>query len=185
MLFFVKKYVWLDLLVTAFLAGSGACGIWYFEVPFKLEVNAFAILQGMVASLVVAGWTLLVQAGYALIKGRSYARKLTESLAIHYSNASIVQALAGGMTAACGEEIFFRGFVQGKWGLPSGAFMFGLAHFGEKDIRIVSYWAFVHGALFGLAYQLSGNLLIPMLAHGLFDLGGVLYFRRIMRTSIA
>jgi membrane protease YdiL (CAAX protease family) len=62
-----------------------------------------------------------------------------------------------------------------------GSVTFGLAHFGKKDIRVVSYWSFIHGLLFGLSYQLTQNLAVPVIAHGLFDLGGVTYFQRLMR----
>ena len=125
-----------------------------------------------------------MQRSYAIIKGDEYAKNLTESLAKHYSGGSIVQALAGGITAALGEELFFRGFIQGEWGIIAGSIVFGLAHLGKKDIRIVSYWSFIHGLLFGLAYYVTGNLFVPMMAHGLFDLGGVVYFQRMMRKKI-
>lgn len=165
------------------LAGAGYGGIRYFDLPVKLSFTWLAIAQGIAGFLVISGWTFLVQKGYALVKGEPYAQDLTRSLAVHYSGGSILQAIAGGLTAACGEELFFRGFIQGKWRIVASTLMFGLAHVGKKDIRIVSYWSFAHGLLFGLSYRLTGNLLVPMLAHGLFDLGGVIYFQRMMRKE--
>jgi len=183
MLFYVKKYIWLDVAMTIFLAGIGYSGIRYYHLPITLLFTWVAIVQGVASFLVISGWTLLVQKGYALIKGEQYAKALTESLAVHYSGGSIVQAIAGGITAACGEELFFRGFIQGKWGITASTLVFGLAHFGGKDIRVVSCWSFAHGLLFGLSYRLTGNLLVPMMAHGLFDLGGVIYFQRMMKKE--
>jgi membrane protease YdiL (CAAX protease family) len=65
-------------------------------------------------------------------------------------------------------------------GLVVGSVTFGLAHFGKKDIRVVSSWSFIHGFLFGLSYHFTRNLAVPVVAHGLFDLGGVVYFQRLM-----
>src|SRR5439155_12013183 len=65
-------------------------------------------------------------------------------------------------------------------GVSWGSVTFGLAHFGKKDIRVVSSWSFIHGFLFGLSYHFTRNLAVPVVAHGLFDLGGVVYFQRLM-----
>jgi membrane protease YdiL (CAAX protease family) len=34
-----------------------------------------------------------------------------------------------------------------------------------------------------LLYQATGNLLVPMVAHALFDMGAMVHFRRIMAGS--
>lgn len=83
-----------------------------------------------------------------------------------------------------GEELFFRGLIQGKWGVLAGAIAFGLGHIGKKEIRVISYWSFAHGFWLGLFYYYSGDLSVPMIAHGLFDLGGILYFRLIMEGKL-
>ena len=129
-------------------------------------------------------WTLAVQTGYAIAKGSAYSRKLTESLAKHYAGASPLQIMIGGLGAAAGEELFFRGFIHGQWGIWAGTLAFGLAHFGGKDIRTVSWWAFPQGFWFGAAYAWTGNLAVPMLAHGLFDIGGMIYFRLLMSGAL-
>src|SRR5438094_4347640 len=112
MLFYVKKYLWLDLTVTLLLGGIGYWGIRYFSLPFNVALNWFSVLQGFVSFLLIAGWTFLVQKGYAIAKGNDYAETLTESLAKEYFGTSFAHAVAGGLTAALGEELFFRGFVQ-------------------------------------------------------------------------
>jgi membrane protease YdiL (CAAX protease family) len=81
------------------------------------------------------------------------------------------------MTAALGEEIFFRGFVQQAFGLWAGALAFMACHLGAKDIRVISYWSLAQGLWLGIFFSATGNLLVPMLAHGLFDVGGMIYFR--------
>jgi len=177
MLFYVKKWIFLDLIVTAILAYAGYSGIHFFALPVHIWWNASTVLYSFLAFIIIAAWTFLVQMGYARVKGPQFAKKLTLSLAQHYAHSSIVQAFFGAVTAACGEELFFRGFIQGKWGLLAGSAAFGIAHWGPKDIRTVSYWSFLHGLLFGLAYQLTGNLAVPMISHGVFDFTAMLYFR--------
>jgi membrane protease YdiL (CAAX protease family) len=52
--------------------------------------------------------------------------------------------------------------------------------FGKKDIRIISLWSVFQALYLGLFFLWSKNLLVPMIAHGLFDLGGMIYFRTFM-----
>lgn len=183
MLFYIKKYIWLELAVTLLLGSAGYIGIRSFDLPFDISFNLLTVVYGFAAFVAITGWTFLVQKGYAFLRGKEFAKQLTISLAKEYAEASPLQAIFGGITAAFGEELFFRGFIQGKWGIAAGTILFGLAHFGKKDIRVVSYWSFAHGLLFGLSYSLAGNLLVPMIAHGLFDLGGVVYFRIFMKNA--
>lgn len=185
MLFYVKKWILLDLLVTLVLAGAGYGGIRYFSLPIHIEWNLATVLYSLIAFAAIGSWTFLVQAGYAWFRGQEFATRLTLSLAQQYAHASIAQALFGAITASCGEEVFFRGFIHTKWGIFAGAVAFGIAHWGPKDIRVVSYWAFMHGLLFGLAYQLTGNLAVPMISHGVFDLSAMLYFRRYVAQHTA
>jgi len=82
-----------------------------------------------------------------------------------------------GLVAAGGEEVLFRGAIQGKWGIVTGAVAFMLGHIGAKDIRVIGYWSVFQGLGLGLAYRWSGNLVVPIVAHGLFDCGAMGYFR--------
>jgi membrane protease YdiL (CAAX protease family) len=175
MLFYIKKWIWLEILVTAY----------HLSITFQLDV--ISVIQAVIAVAIITSWTFVVQKGYGLIKGKAFEIELTQSLAGHYAAGNVLQAFFGAITAACGEELFFRGFIQTKWGVIAGAIAFGLAHFGKKDIRTVSYWAFGHGLLFGLTYYFTGNLAVPMMTHGMFDFGGLLYFRSFMRrqTTVA
>ena len=72
--------------------------------------------------------------------------------------------ILGGATAALGEEVFFRGFLQQAFGLWAGALAFmGCHFFGARDIRVISYWSLAQGFWLGLFFFLSGNLLVPMI----------------------
>ncbi|MGE0405710.1 MAG: lysostaphin resistance A-like protein [Candidatus Korobacteraceae bacterium] len=178
MLFYVKRYLLLEIAVTLVLGGAAIWGIRAYEVSYSLEFSKRGVVLGFLGALWLGLWTGGVQQGYRVLKGQKYAEGLTSSLANQFENATPAQMLLGGLTAAFGEELFFRGFIQGAFGLVAGAVLFMIAHIGKQDIRIISYWSIFQGLYLGLFYLYSGNLLVPMLAHGLFDIGGMLYFRR-------
>ena len=180
MLFYVKKFLRLELAVTFLLGGLGYWGMRRYSFPLNIRATPRAIAEGVAGSICLTLWTFLVQGGYALVKGKSYAQQLTFSLARQYSHVSEAQIVLGGVTAALGEEVFFRGFVQQALGIISASLLFMLAHFGKKDIRVVSLWSVFQAVYLGLFFAWSKNLIVPMIAHGLFDLGGMIYFRAFM-----
>jgi len=179
MLFLLKRGVLSELAVALVLGGLGWWGMATFAVPVALHLDAPALAWGVAGALALAAWTLLVQAGFAALRGRSHAESLTVALARHFERASPLQ-MACAFAAAGGEELFFRGFVQGAWGLLAGSLAFMLAHIGPRDIRVIGYWSVAQGLGLGLLYQATGNLAVPILAHGLFDLGAMAYFRQLM-----
>ena len=177
MLFYAKRHVAFDLLVIFILGGAGLWGIRVFAIPVRAAATPVALGLGAAGSLLLAGWTVAVQQGYRIARGSAYAKALTASLARNFADASWLQVLLGGLAAAVGEEVFFRGFVQGRWGVLAGAVAFMIAHIGARDIRIIGYWSLAQGLLLGLLYQATGNLLVPMVAHALFDMGAMVHFR--------
>jgi len=179
-LFYIKRFLTLEIAVTLLLGGLGYWGIRHSHLPFTLTINPREIALGIAGSLWLAAWTLLVQYGYSVAKGKAYARDLTASLASVYVGAGVAQIIFGGVTAACGEELFFRGFLQQRFGIIPASLLFMLAHFGGKKIRVVSLWSVFQALYLGLFFAWSKNLLVPMIAHGLFDIGGMIYFHEFM-----
>jgi membrane protease YdiL (CAAX protease family) len=57
------------------------------------------------------------------------------------------------------------------------------AHIGRKEIRVIGYWSFFQGLYLGVFYMFSARLIVPMIAHGVFDIGGMIYFRDFMKRS--
>ncbi len=91
----------------------------------------------------------------------------------------IVSALAG-----IGEEALFRGFLQtalagllGPWtALAAASLVFGLAHCITPTYAV---YAAVVGAYLGWLLLASGNLLVPVLVHALFDFVALAYLVRV------
>lgn len=82
--------------------------------------------------------------------------------------------LAVSLMAGIGEELLFRGVIQMAlegWlgavgGLLLASLLFGLAHALTLGYFLL---ATLIGIYLGLLYQWTGNLLVPMLAHALYD----------------
>lgn len=89
-------------------------------------------------------------------------------------NVSVPQMILIALSAGLGEEFLFRGFLQ-EWligyysveaGIAIAAVCFGLLHFAT-----VSYFALTTllGAAMGIAYHLSGSLLLVITWHACYD----------------
>ena len=93
------------------------------------------------------------------------------------------------LLAGIGEEVFFRGLIQaglhswiGGWiglcvGLLFGSGLFGLLHSASRMYMIS---AAVFGLYFGLLLLWTDNLLVPIIAHAVYDCI-VLYYYLILR----
>lgn len=92
------------------------------------------------------------------------------------------------LLAGVGEEMLFRGVIQtalGDWinpaaGLAIGAVVFGLLHAMTPAYAVV---ATLTGAYLGWLYLWSGNLLAPMIAHGLYDFVALVFLLKQKRAG--
>lgn len=90
--------------------------------------------------------------------------------------------------AGWGEELLFRGWLQtfaGEYigttgGLIAASLLFGAAH---AMTRLYFFLAVLMGLYFGVLYLWSGDLLIPMLAHGLYDAAALWWLTRSERAE--
>ena len=93
---------------------------------------------------------------------------------------ALISAMAG-----LGEELLFRGLVQagmasriggnhGAWiAIVTASVAFGLAHSISWTYMIL---ATLIGAYLGWLFWFSGHLLVPVVAHGLYDFFALVYF---------
>jgi uncharacterized protein len=102
-------------------------------------------------------------------------RLVEERLAPLFAGAGAGELVVVAALAGLGEEVLFRGVLQTAlvghlpvWGaVAAAAAVFGLAHCLTPTYAV---FAAVVGAYLGLLFVLSGNLLVPILAHALYDL---------------
>lgn len=118
-----------------------------------------------------AGLGLAAGAGMILVSrlwtehtrmGRDLAAQLAELLGPLSGRSVVLLALASGLC----EEAFFRGALQPRVGLLVASLVFGLAHL--VPTRALAPWAVfaaVAGVLLGALFEVTGNLLAPVVAH--------------------
>ncbi|MDZ7849259.1 MAG: type II CAAX endopeptidase family protein [Halodesulfurarchaeum sp.] len=100
------------------------------------------------------------------------------------------------LVVAPGEELLFRGVVQGrlregfeaKVAIPVTAALFASVHYfsltGAAEARLMAIAIlFVPSLVFGYAYERSMNLLVPILIHGLYNSTLVLVLYVVIETA--
>ncbi len=105
-------------------------------------------------------------------------------------NLSTFEILLVSIMAGFGEEVFFRGFLQGALGrvfnpwmaLVLVSILFGLAHYVSLRYAIVTA---LIGAYLGALFLWTGNLFVPMAVHALYDFVAILMILRMARQPVA
>ena len=94
------------------------------------------------------------------------ARELERAISEILAGIDRSEALALALLSGFSEELFFRGAVQGEWGLAAATVLFALLHTGPgKPFLLWTLFAVVAGLLFGLLALHTGSLLSPITAH--------------------
>jgi len=130
-------------------------------------------------------WGLAVGTGLILFweAGRRWlpqARELERAIADLLHGLEPSDALGLALLSGFSEELFFRGAVQGQWGLWVATLLFALLHTGPgRAFRLWTLFAAVAGLSFGLLVVHLGTLLAPMVAHVLVN--GVNLYRLVTR----
>jgi membrane protease YdiL (CAAX protease family) len=138
---------------------------------FALDATVLA------AGLVTAGLMALAVACGERIAPVAFAemqRLLEDLLPRLLGEGGLPAVVLVSLAAGVGEELLFRGLIQGladAWlgpvtGLIAASAIFGLAHAVTKAYAAV---ATVMGVLLGAAYVATGSLVAPILAHALYD----------------
>lgn len=118
-----------------------------------------------------AGVGLFLLAGWwGAAKVWSLARELEERIAQVLGSLDVSQAVALAVMSGFAEELFFRGAVQGSWGLGVATVLFAITHTGrERCFRLWTVFALISGLLFGALVVWSGTLLGAIAGHTLVN----------------
>jgi membrane protease YdiL (CAAX protease family) len=123
-----------------------------------------------------------------------HLRRIVDQLLLpFFRDASVVHLALIALAAGVGEELFFRGLIQSglqqgidaAWGaatawLAAGV-LFGLAHFITRTYALL---AGIVGLYLGGLYWWSDSLLIPVVAHAVYDFVALIYLLRTRRTPV-
>ncbi|MFM8573607.1 MAG: lysostaphin resistance A-like protein [Pirellula sp.] len=141
------------------------------------------ILRSLVIGLGVGAGLALVMQAVSLLPIRSIQRldqHVQAQLKFLLGNLSVPELLLLSLSAGIGEELLFRGLIQGWWlslyenatfmealpGMLVSAICFGFAHPLSKTYIVIAFFA---GLLFAILYWATGDLLACVLAHAIYD----------------
>lgn len=78
--------------------------------------------------------------------------------------------LAMAVLAGVSEELLFRGALQPIIGIWLAGLLFGFVHYwGKRELLLYGVIASVMGFIMGIAYNLTGEILVPIFAHSLYN----------------
>ncbi len=116
----------------------------------------------------------------ALVELRQFLQTFIPPL---FGRCTLIQLGIIALLAGLGEEMLFRGVFQGaisRWlgpavGLGAASALFGLIHFITPTYALI---ATLMGVYLGWLWQVSGNLLVPIVTHAVYDFVALVYFLR-------
>ncbi len=91
--------------------------------------------------------------------------------------ASFLDIVLASAAAGFAEELLFRGMLTPRMGLVASSLLFGFLHGPEYKLWPMALWASIVGLGFGVLYDETSNLAIPMVVHGLYDALALTYIR--------
>jgi uncharacterized protein len=164
---------------------------WLLGLPLlaQMAFTPLLLLQVIVGSaFIFACYLLLLPFGFAWAK--ELESKVRQMLASLFRGRSFHWALPLSILAGVGEELLFRGVIQmvlTDWLNPPiailiTAVLFGLAHAISRAYFIM---ATLMGLYMGLIFLWSGNLLLPILIHALYDWLAISYYLKWRRPETA
>jgi len=140
--------------------------------PFGFTFAAESLLLGLGSAVPIALLVLLASVGPVSQLGwikRAMAGikdRLKQVLGSTMLSLTAVDIVLLSAAAGFAEELFFRGLLQSYIGVIGSAFVFGLLHALTPAYFVM---ATAIGLYFGYLYEVSGNLLIPMVGHAVYD----------------
>ena len=185
MLFTVKRDTGAALGLALVLALLAVGSREVLGIAWETHVDARTVLLAVLAFGVLVLSDGAVQAALVVLLGDTY-RATFRALLDYFAGQSGSAILAGGVLAAA-EELLFRGVllaglrqfagVSAPVAVLVSALAFGLAHYvPERQLRAMTLWAVLEGALLGAAFVGTGSLVVPVLAHALHDVAGFSLF---------
>lgn len=158
------------LVIAAVVIGRLA-GVHAFE---RFRFDALAVAYGVAATLpplLLLRWCLRT----AWAPMRRLVALVEDRLGPELAGASTPAIVVLSLLAGLGEEALFRGVMQAgiaerfpAWlGVAGAGLLFGVMHWLTLSYAVL---AGLVGMYLGAVFLLSGNLLVPIVAHGLYDI---------------
>lgn len=153
---------------------------YFFQTEINLNISLIAILQGL-------GWTIPVVLMGLLLTHKNFISKghlaelfksIRESpLGDMVQKASAAELFFLSLMAGVGEELVFRGVLQGVMGIFLSGLLFGLLHFLSLTYFFLAYLMSLY---LSLSYSFHGSLAVPIIAHMVYDFCVLLRLRNLL-----
>lgn len=104
-----------------------------------------------------------------------------ETLAPAFKNLKISDMISLSIISGFCEEIFFRGLMQPAFGMIIASLAFGLLHLPGFKFWFYAIWASLSGGLFGWLFIISHSLWIPITAHAINNIIGMILLTKLKR----
>jgi membrane protease YdiL (CAAX protease family) len=112
-----------------------------------------------------------------------FRREIAEKVMPIFANCKWPDLALIAFFAGVGEELFFRGWLQGGLtntfevvlGILIASAIFGLLHYLSTTY---AFYAFLTGVYLGVIYHATGNLYVVMVIHALYDFIALVYLVR-------
>jgi len=182
-------FVLLMVLCELGLAGVAWLLGWWLEVAplAHFSWDVIDALLGVAACIpLVAVFLFLMWCPIGALS--SFKRALEEFIRPIFGGCTLWELAAVSLAAGVGEEILFRGVLQqafsrwlGPWiGVGVASLLFGALHpFSWGYVLIAS----IFGLYLGFCWIASGNLLVPVVTHGLYDFLALAYLLRVHASA--
>lgn len=170
-------------LTTRFYAGLALIGVGlnrlltgeFLSVPIELNWQSAGQAVSATGLLIALLW-LLVSLNLPFMKRIHEKLEGIKKLIVSLSFPEIVYL---SLCAGFSEELFFRGVLQPSWGIVIVSFIFGALHAVTFSYFLL---ATAIGFFLGWLLQYSGNLMVPIAVHVLYDVFALTLLARLYRN---
>jgi membrane protease YdiL (CAAX protease family) len=131
--------------------------------------RALAVTPEVLAALLAGGFLSLASTGFFQFLARrgfsDVGWVLDGFLGPLFRGLPLSWAIGLSLLSGFCEEAFFRGILVPEFGLWASSVLFGLLHTGDRRLALMGLWAGLMGLGMGLAWQITGNLAVPVALH--------------------
>lgn len=149
-------------------------------LPYEFEFGPGSIVLGLAAAIPIGlvvylmSYGPLSRLGWIKRAMSNIVDRMYTPFGQSIQSLSVFDIVLLSCAAGIGEELFFRGLIQSFAGVWWTAIIFGLLHALTPAYFLI---ATAIGTWFGLLYQFSDNLLVPILGHAAYDVFALLLLR--------
>jgi hypothetical protein len=147
-----------------------------------LEFTSSAFLQGIILAILIIIASAIITKVWP-----QYRISAEKYLDFVISPLAMPDLIWVGLLPGLSEELLFRGVMIPALGydwfaLIISSVLFGVLHLNDRESWYYVTWAVIIGFVLGYSVYLTGNLLVPVVAHILINLFSSLYWKLKNRT---